>query len=1059
MMVDSESRAWRLFAIAVTSTLVCYAAARAASEPEALARELFEKSGVTGGLVVHVGCGNGRLTAAFRAGESYIVHGLARDRAQVDEARRYAASRGLHGPVSIARWGGNGLPYPENFVNLLVVDGGVELRRREIMRALAPRGVACIRQGDQWRWLEKSWPERMDEWTHWSYDASGNAVSHDAQVAPPREMQWVAGPSWSKSHNRAEPAFSVLVTAGGRTYYVDDEVPTSLYNVEAKWHLKARDAFNGTFLWQRPLEPWVVRTWFLRGNNGHALTRLVAVGDRVYVPLGKDQPVSALDGATGEVIRTYDDGPAAEEIIHRDGVLVVAGKDEVVGLAPGTGKRLWRRTAEATHLAAWGGGVFFVDRTGGMDRASMVCVDLHSGRERWASRPLRELLAEAGNEQAADGTFRISWRYPLRVSDGVALVRCDRPWGIYMAFDTDDGEFLWHQRSDQSTWIANGLVWMTHFGGGLMKGHNPRTLEVEREVHCPQMKVMGHHVRCYPGKATDRFMLGNERGVEFVDFETGDVWLHNWVRATCWQGMMPANGMVYATPHSCRCYTEVMIRGFYALAPRRSVGHPLDLDATPAPRRLEHGPAYGEVHGPRRPREHAAEWPTHRHDALRSGATDAPVPQGLAVRWKARMEARPGALSIARGKVFVPVPGASALRALDAETGETVWRFVTGGPIDSPPTVYGNGLIFGSADGSVYCLRADDGELAWRFQAAPLQRWVGVKGRLESAWPVHGSVLVQDGVAYFTAGRSSFLDGGIHLYGLDALTGKPLYQHRLDGPWPGPEVGTSKETPNPGYVVPGALSDVMVGDGEHVYLRHLRFEPQLNNKVDLKPHYYPAPELTGQEEGGDQKYWDNLLNAPRHATFHNPDYYNRSYYNNWPGKRLYATEGLLDDSWHKRSYWSYGQIVGQYLVFRGDVGYAVKAYPSASRNGGVNAGAGYLFYAGRTDEPAGDEKLYALDVRKARWQNRLPLRAKAMLLAGDRLYAAGVPDSADPAGALAALEGQKGGLLYVLSVSDGKKLQEYRLDSPPVFEGMAAARGRLFIATRAGEVVCLAAAQ
>ena len=57
-------------------------------------------------------------------------------------------------------------------------------------------------------------------------------------------------------------------------------------------------------------------------------------------------------------------------------------------------------------------------------------------------------------------------------------------------------------------------------------------------------------------------------------------------------------------------------------------------------------------------------------------------------------------------------------------------------------------------------------------------------GQLESPWPVHGSVLVQDGVVFCAAGRSSYLDGGLVLYRLDARTGKELSQTAVDDPPP-----------------------------------------------------------------------------------------------------------------------------------------------------------------------------------------------------------------------------------------------------------------------------------
>ncbi|NCQ29599.1 MAG: hypothetical protein GW802_19590, partial [Armatimonadetes bacterium] len=56
--------------------------------------------------------------------------------------------------------------------------------------------------------------------------------------------------------------------------------------------------------------------------------------------------------------------------------------------------------------------------------------------------------------------------------------------------------------------------------------------------------------------------------------------------------------------------------------------------------------------------------------------------------------------------------------------------------------------------------------------------------QFESVWPVHGSVLIHEGIAYCTAGRSTYLDGGIRLYGLDPLTGKLLHVGKLEGPFP-----------------------------------------------------------------------------------------------------------------------------------------------------------------------------------------------------------------------------------------------------------------------------------
>ncbi|UCF14414.1 MAG: hypothetical protein JSW59_13455, partial [Phycisphaerales bacterium] len=39
-------------------------------------RQILDATGIRGGLIVHVGCGDGELTAALRAGDSYLVDGL-----------------------------------------------------------------------------------------------------------------------------------------------------------------------------------------------------------------------------------------------------------------------------------------------------------------------------------------------------------------------------------------------------------------------------------------------------------------------------------------------------------------------------------------------------------------------------------------------------------------------------------------------------------------------------------------------------------------------------------------------------------------------------------------------------------------------------------------------------------------------------------------------------------------------------------------------------------------------------------------------------------------------
>jgi len=106
------------------------------------AGDIVEAAGVQGGLVVHVGCGDGRFTAALGASDGYVVQGLDSNPDNVAEARRHIQSLGLYGKVTADSFDGERLPYTDNLVNLVVTGGECQVPREEVLRVLAPGGVA-----------------------------------------------------------------------------------------------------------------------------------------------------------------------------------------------------------------------------------------------------------------------------------------------------------------------------------------------------------------------------------------------------------------------------------------------------------------------------------------------------------------------------------------------------------------------------------------------------------------------------------------------------------------------------------------------------------------------------------------------------------------------------------------------------------------------------------------------------------------------------------------------------------------------------------------------------
>ena len=199
------------------------------------------------------------------------------------------------------------------------------------------------------------------------------------------------------------------------------------------------------------------------------------------------------------------------------------------------------------------------------------------------------------------------------------------------------------------------------------------------------------------------------------------------------------------------------------------------------------------------------DWPTYLHDNARTGITPEKIPVPLEIRWvhQARRPPEPawpppanqdfwhGRFNLrprvifdrayhvvsADGRVFYGSSADDQVRCLDIETGEELWSFFTEGPVRLAPQVAEGGLYFGSDDGHVYCLNAEDGTLRWRFRGAPSDRLIAGNGRLISVWPIRSGVVVHEGEARFAAGL--FPRQGVHQYALDAQSGRLLGQGTL----------------------------------------------------------------------------------------------------------------------------------------------------------------------------------------------------------------------------------------------------------------------------------------
>ncbi|MEE8452941.1 MAG: hypothetical protein V3R99_13530, partial [Thermoguttaceae bacterium] len=84
----------------VFGLLIAMAAGPVSAAPIFSADAIYDATGVQGGLVVHLGCGDGTLTATLRASDRYLVRGLDTDAANVAKTRALLHAKRIYGPVS-----------------------------------------------------------------------------------------------------------------------------------------------------------------------------------------------------------------------------------------------------------------------------------------------------------------------------------------------------------------------------------------------------------------------------------------------------------------------------------------------------------------------------------------------------------------------------------------------------------------------------------------------------------------------------------------------------------------------------------------------------------------------------------------------------------------------------------------------------------------------------------------------------------------------------------------------------------------------------------------------
>lgn len=1013
-----------------------------------------------GGLVVQLGASDTTLAAGLSLSGHYVIEVLDVDFAKVAAAREALRSNARYGLASAQLLTAKEhLPYSENLVNaLIVVESAMPLA--EVLRVLTPGGVVIGDQATLKREqlqaagfekivtkeeigrisARKPWPDNMDNWSHPRHAADGNAVSGDTAIGPPDRVRWVAA---------ATSEVEGLVSAGGRNFYGG---------------ILARDSFNGLRLWHRDLgrrENETNASRFKLPRLSRDRARPIAADKYLFAVSGG--AMVALDATTGELVREFPDVTNPREILNEGDTVVATYENGVAAFSVETGELMWDYPASgARNVVA------------GEQRVSLL-----------QGRPKRGEISEAITLNLSTGD--ILWRsngfsWLDRVTRSVmheeqiayetsSLTDSDAGNAIYI-LSAKDGAYVWekafppgmnHRRQARAMFLDDS-VWILH-GGRInyedeaARGREPIEISAldakTGEIKVTHPAGMTH---CFPPVATPEFMIAGV--LDMTDLRTGDIVANRITKANCSSenGWVPANGLIYTTPKHCTCWP--MLRGFVAMA-GRSEGDPAthrDLDAIEFP--LIKGGAPVPV-GAEAAAPAASDWPTYRGDRWRSASTASPGPQALDILWTSRVvsdseaatlkSAKDGPILhdwrenpfikgsvsapvVANGQVLVARTEAHEVVALDAASGRVNWRFTADGRVDTPPTIHRGLCLFGTHAGWVYALRSDTGKEVWRFRATPDEERIVAYGQVESAWPVAGTVMVMDDVAYFAAGRQPLADGGIFIFAIDPVSGKRHWVHRLD------DMPQSSDTPS---------TDPFKGFYEN---SGLEFDP-----IDI---------LHAEGDGLAMSRW--ILG--RDGKTISVDKWNAF-------SHLEVGEDSKGGVWIPRGSWTYS--ARHQHRFRGE----------APRRPLVAFRADHIVSSlnGSTDLFARDFDLDKGEKFDSKWitgwqagkearNNGKPYRtyriAKNSEWTIDPFTSPEdkIKQAKQPAGTQAyndiyalALSGDgrffaihEDGRLKVISMADGRVLEETKVP-PPVWDGLAIAGGKLYLTTKGGELVCLGA--
>ncbi len=613
----------RLFVSTASGAIHCYAAerepgdspfewrAKVANMPwgengkiAKAAAEIIEKSGLSQGYCVDLGCGDGQLAYELARQSELFVVAIDPDPENVATARRKLAAAGLYGTrVTVHQGDPSDTHFPKYFANLVVSsrslvgdspsgdagDGGVQrFDRVEASRLQRPfGGVVCWGPAGSLSINTRGSLDGAGEWTHLYSNPANTLCSTDA-IKGPLSAVWFRDIDLElpQRHGRGpSPLFH-----DGRLF------------AEGINELIAVDAYNGRLLWR------FQQTGILDAYNAEHLAGSAVTGSNICIAddsifLRDGAHCLRIDTATGQVMASFDtpkhaNGQPADwgYIACQDGVLfgTTANESHIVRHAYGradeqmrqqfsestalfafdvaTEKLLWRYDAEDSirhnAIAIGQDHVYLIDRplaaddllsrvaarrgappktpSVGHPTGALISLDLHSGETQWRSDDdiFGTALAVSERRDIVLMFYQPTrFRLPSEVGGRIA------------AMDANKGSRLWETKVNYSSrLLINDDTVIAHPAALDLVTGEEKTMTVPKSYGCGQLS------------GSRNLLVFRSGTLGYYDFTRNDgIENYGGIRPGCWINALPVGGLVLVPDASAGCRCSYQNRSWMAL--------------------------------------------------------------------------------------------------------------------------------------------------------------------------------------------------------------------------------------------------------------------------------------------------------------------------------------------------------------------------------------------------------------------------------------------------------------------------------------------------------------